>query len=45
LLLLGAGGVMAYMNSMLVAEPPPPVGLIEAPPSLEDNPLPVITDQ
>src|SRR5574341_254770 len=44
-LLLGAGGVMAYLSLAVPAEPPPPVGLVEPtfPPSLEDNPLPVIT--
>lgn len=43
-LLLGAGGVMAYLNSVVVAEPPPPIGVIEPapPPSLEENPLLVV---
>jgi len=36
ILLLGAGGVMAYVRSAAFAEPPPPA-------SLEDNPLPVVT--
>jgi sortase A len=46
LLLLGAGGLMAYMNSALPAEPPPAVGVVEtlAPPSMEENPLPVVTE-
>lgn len=44
LLLVGAGGLMAYMNSTAPAEPPPAVGMIEPPlpPSLEENPLPVV---
>jgi sortase A len=46
LLLLGAGGLMAYVNSAVPAEPPPAVGLVEtlAPPSMEENPLPVVTE-
>ena len=37
LLVLVAGGVLAYVNLAAYAEPPPPVGL-------EENPLPVVTD-
>jgi sortase A len=46
LLLIGAGGLKAYLDTVLVPEPPPPVGLVEsyAPPSLEDNPLPVVVE-
>ena len=45
LLLLGAGGLMAYLTSAALVEPPPPVGVVEPPPaSLEDNPLPVVVD-
>jgi sortase A len=46
LLLLGAGGLLAYMNSAVPAEPPPAVGVVEtlAPPSMEENPLPVVTE-
>jgi LPXTG-site transpeptidase (sortase) family protein len=46
-LLLGGGGLMAYLNSGAVAEPPAAVGLVEplpAPSSLEENPLPVLSD-
>jgi LPXTG-site transpeptidase (sortase) family protein len=44
LLLVGAGGLKAYWDVVYVPEPPPPVGLVESsgPPSLEDNPLPVV---
>jgi sortase A len=47
LLLLVAGGLMAYMNSATPAEPPPAVGVVEtlAPPSMEENPLPVVTGE
>lgn len=43
-LLLGAGGVMAYLSLAVPAEPPPPVGMPEPTslPSLEDNPLLVV---
>jgi sortase A len=46
LLLVGTGGLKAYLDMVVVPEPPPPVGLIEspAPPSLEDNPLPVVVE-
>jgi sortase A len=45
LLLLGAGGLMAYLTSAALVEPPPPVGVVEPPPpSLEENPLPVVVD-
>jgi len=47
LLLLGAGGLMAYLNSAAVAEPPPAVGVVEPLPassSLEGNPLNVMAD-
>lgn len=54
-LLLGAGGLVAYLNSAALAEPPPPVGqvdllpsaeLVESTslPSLEENPLPVVPE-
>jgi sortase A len=38
---------MFYFNSVVVAEPPPPLGVVEAlpPPSLEENPLPVLEAQ
>ena len=44
-LFLGAGGVMAYLSLAVPAEPPPPVGRPEPTslPSLEDNPLPVVS--
>jgi sortase A len=46
LLLVGTGGLKAYLDMVLVPEPPPPVGLVESPvpPSLEDNPLPVVIE-
>ena len=54
LLLLGAGGLMAYRNWATLSAPPPPVGQADLLPSedqaestplpsLEDNPLPVFT--
>ena len=44
--LLGAAGVMAYLNFVTASNPPPPVGMIEpaSPPSLEENPLPVVVE-
>jgi hypothetical protein len=45
LLLLGAGGLMAFLSSAAVVEPPPPVGVVEPPPaSLEENPLPALAE-
>jgi sortase A len=46
ILLLGAGGLMAYLNSAVVVEPPPAVGVVEPPlpSSLEENPLPAPAD-
>jgi sortase A len=45
-LLLGAGGVMAFLNSAAVVEPPPPVGVVEPLPRLsaEGNPVPISSD-
>jgi LPXTG-site transpeptidase (sortase) family protein len=45
LLLLGVGGVMIYRDSVILAEPPPAVGVVEPPPaSMEGSPLPVLAD-
>ncbi len=45
LLLLGAGGLMAFLSSAAVVEPPPAVGVVEPlPASLEENPLPVLAE-
>jgi sortase A len=42
LVLLGAGGVLFYLNSAAVAEPPPAVGVIE-PPVLSEAEAPVLS--
>lgn len=45
LLLLGAGGLMVFLSSAAVVEPPPAVGVVEPPPaSLEENPLPALAE-
>ncbi len=46
LLLLGAGGLMAYQNWAILAEPPPPAGLVEsvAPSGLEEKPWSILPE-
>ncbi len=45
LLLLGAGGLMVFLSSAALVEPPPAVGVVEPlPASLEENPLPVLAE-
>jgi len=45
LLLLGAGGVIAFLSSAALVEPPPAVGAVEPlPASLEENPLPALAE-